>query len=93
MTRAAKTDANHTEIVAALRQVGATVQSLAAVGQGVPDLMVAFRSNLHLLEIKDGTLPPSHRRLTPEQERWHSTWGSPVKVVKDVWEALEAIGA
>lgn len=38
--RAARTDANHTDVVGALRDVGTSVSSLAAVGHGVPDLVV-----------------------------------------------------
>lgn len=40
MRRAARVDANHAEIVAALRDRGCLVQSLAALGHGVPDLLV-----------------------------------------------------
>ena len=43
MRRAARTDSNHEEIVKALRAVGATVQSLAGVGHGVPDLLVGYQ--------------------------------------------------
>jgi hypothetical protein len=40
MRRAAKIDANQPQIVEALRKAGATVHSLAAVGNGIPDLLV-----------------------------------------------------
>ena len=94
MRRAARTDANHGEIVSALRKAGARVQSLAAVGGGVPDLLVGIRSDLYLLECKDGSKPPSARGLTDEQKLWHAAWsGSPVYVVKCVDEALQAVGA
>jgi hypothetical protein len=93
MRKHGRTDSNQTAVVDALRKVGASVQSLAAVGGGVPDLLVCFRGQLCLLEVKDGTLPPSARRLTPDQERWHAAWGGPVRVVNDAWEALRAIGA
>ncbi|HJP47915.1 hypothetical protein [Acinetobacter venetianus] len=43
MRRAAKIDANQTEIVKALRKFGASVQSLASTGKGCPDLLVGFR--------------------------------------------------
>ena len=43
MRRAARIDRNQPEIVKALRQVGAHVTSLAAVGDGVPDLLVGFQ--------------------------------------------------
>jgi hypothetical protein len=93
MRRAAKTDRNQTEIVAALRKVGATVQSLAAVGDGVPDLLVGFRRETYLLEVKDGKKPPSARELTPDQVRWHTEWfGGFCVVVNSAGEALTAIG-
>jgi hypothetical protein len=63
MRRAAKVDANQTEIVQALRQIGAVVQSLAAVGNGCPDLLVGYRNRLFLLELKDGNKPPSAQKL------------------------------
>lgn len=94
MRRAAKIDANQNEIVEALRAVGATVQSLAACGNGVPDLLVGFRRGTWLLEVKDGHKPPSARELTPDQVRWHCDWtGCPCSVVNSVEEALAFIGA
>lgn len=91
--RAAKVDRNQPEIVAALRKVGAFVQSLAAVGQGVPDLLVGFRGETVLIEVKDGAKPASSRQLTDDQVKWHAAWpGGRCVVVKDVPEALAAIG-
>lgn len=90
--RAAKVDGNHREIVAALQAAGCSVQSLAMVGGGVPDLLV-YRPGLgHLLiEVKDGAKSPSRRKLTEAQERWHAAWKGPVHVVTDVDSALEAV--
>ena len=90
--RVAKVDANQSEIVAALREVGATVQSLAAIGKGCPDLLVGWRGNNYVIEIKDGRQPPSHRRLTPDQVDWHDTWNGRVHVVAGVTEALKLLG-
>jgi hypothetical protein len=92
MRRAARTDANQGAIVDALRAVGATVTILSEVGQGVPDLLVGYRGLNLLLEVKDGSKPPSKRLLTPEQERWHAEWLGHAAVVKSVNEALAAIG-
>ena len=92
MRRAAKVDANQSQIVAALRDVGASVQPLHAVGQGCPDLLVGFRGQCFTLECKDGSLPPSARKLTEAQKWWHMNWRGHVVVVKSVDEALEAIG-
>jgi hypothetical protein len=91
--RAAKTDANQAEIVATLRMVGATVQPLHAVGGGVPDLLVGFRGQTYLIEVKDGRKPPSERRLTPDQVKWHGEWRGQVAVAEWPEDALSTIGA
>jgi hypothetical protein len=93
MRRAAKVDRNQDEIVSALRAAGAIVQSLAAIGKGVPDLLVSFRGNLFLLEVKDGSKPPSGQKLTEAQKTWHQAWGALVEVVNSPEAALRAIGA
>jgi len=86
--RAARTDANHAVTVGALRACGCEVQSLAAVGGGVPDLLVYHRptGRILLVEVKDGSKPPSARRLTPDQVEWHSRW--PVSVIETVEQAV-----
>lgn len=89
--RAAKVDANQTEIVKALRQVGASVQSLASTGKGCPDLLVGIRGLNFLIEVKDGAKPKSDRKLTPDQVVWHQTWRGRVYVVESVEQALEVI--
>ena len=89
--RAAKTDANQAAIVAALRAAGATVESLHRVGGGVPDLLVGYMGRNLLLEVKDGSKPPSARTLTPDQVRWHAAWKCDVYVVESVAEALAVL--
>ncbi|QBM33857.1 hypothetical protein [Acinetobacter baumannii] len=91
MRRAAKIDANQNEIVKALRQVGASVQSLASTGKGCPDLLVGFRGVNWLLEIKDGQKVKSARKLTPDQIEWHESWRGKVFVVESTDEALQVI--
>lgn len=92
MRRAARTDANQAEIVAALRAVGAVVQDLSRVGEGCPDLLVSHGGRMALLEVKDGRKPPSARQLTPAQVAWHRAWRAKVWVVSSVEEALSALG-
>lgn len=104
MRRAPRLDANQPEIVRALRAAGCSVQSLAALGDGVPDLLVGWLGRNYLLEVKDGSLPPSRRRLTDDEERWHVQWigdwdeerrcfqGGQVCVVETVEDAFRAIG-
>lgn len=87
MRRAAKIDANQEQVVSALRAAGATVQSLAAVGKGVPDLLVGYQGKTVLMEVKDGKKPPSARELTEDQLKWHGAWRGGTLAVVDGPEA------
>ncbi len=68
--RAAKVDANQPEIVRAFRDLGATVTHLHAVGHGCPDLLIGYKGRFGVAEVKDGTKPPSARKLTAAQIAW-----------------------
>jgi len=93
MRRAARIDGNQTEIVQALRRVGASVSITSMVGSGFPDIVVGFRGVNWLVEIKDGSKPPSRRKLTGDEQTFFDTWHGQVNVVKNTDEALELIGA
>lgn len=86
-----RTDANQEAIVRALRSAGMCVQSLAAMGGGVPDLLVGWRSHNFLLEVKDGNKPPSARALTVAEQNWHDQWGGSVVTVCTPDDAVGAI--
>lgn len=91
--RAARVDANQTEIVEALRAVGCAVLSLAAIGKGVPDLLVWRRGlGYVLIEVKDGNKAPSRQALTDDQARFHDEWPGPVIIANSVSAALRAVG-
>ena len=92
MRRAARVDANQTEIVSALRKVGATVQPLHAVGLGCPDLLVGYRGINYLIEVKDGDKPPSKRKLTEDQIEWHKNWRGQKAIAENTNQALQVIG-
>lgn len=91
MRRRARTDSNHAEIVEALRRAGCTVQSLAAIGDGTPDLLVGYDGRNLLVEVKDGAKSPSRRRLTPDERTWHAAWAGQVAVASTIDEALAVI--
>lgn len=82
-----RVDANQADIVRALRQIGATVQTLHEVGRGVPDLLVGYDYRDFLLEVKapDG-------RLTDDELLWQHKWKGQVAIVRTVDEAMQAIG-
>jgi Holliday junction resolvase len=89
--RAARRDDNHADIVRALRKVGCNVLDLGAVGNGCPDLLVSFAGVLSLLEVKDGSKPPSARKLTDDQKLFHAVWAeSRLAVVTTPEEAVRA---
>lgn len=83
---ARRVDGNQTAIVRALRSCGCTVQSLARLGDGVPDLLVACHGRNHLIEIK---VPGE--TLTPREHAWHLAWPVPVWIVTSVDEALQVL--
>lgn len=83
---AGRVDANHTQIVAALRKAGVRVLSLASVGAGCPDLLCSFRHCNVLLEIK---VPGE--KLNKVQEEFHATWPGALKVVTTPEEAIAAV--
>lgn len=94
--RFARVDDNQKSIVAALRKMGASVLHLHTIGAGCPDILVGIKgknSRLHnlLVEIKDGSKPPSARKLTPDEEKFHAAWRGQVAIVNSVDEAIAFI--
>lgn len=92
MRRRARTDANQHAIVRDLRAVGCSVQSLAAVGDGCPDILVGRNGACYVMEIKDGSKPPSERRLTPAEQEWHDNWRGQKAIVTSSEEAFRVVG-
>jgi len=95
-TYARKVDSNQRAIVDALRAVGVLVEPrLARVGEGVPDLLCGYHGETWLLEVKDGSKPPSARKLTPQETEWHRAWneggGGRVEVVHSPEEAVRVV--
>lgn len=87
MRRAARRDDNEKEIIAAMREAGAYVK--AVNDEGLFDLLVSYRGETMLIEVKDGAKPPSARRLTEAEQKFHDEWpGSNLYIVNSVEEAL-----
>jgi hypothetical protein len=85
MRRAARIDANSTQVVTALRAAGAYVWII-----GLPvDLLVGYKGHTFLVEIKDGP----KKRLTALQEAFFAKWAGGTLVRVDGPEAsLRMIG-
>jgi hypothetical protein len=82
----ARRDSNESAIIEALRSVGASVQQLSA--KGCPDLLVGFRGENYLLEVKT-----VKGKLTEDEDLWFFDWHGQAQIVRTVEDALEAIGA
>jgi len=92
--RAAKVDGNQAAIVSALRAAGCSVQSLAEVGAGCPDILVGWGGPdgyVAVMEIKDPTVPKLDQQFTPRQKQWHSLWLGPAYLVRSADEALAIV--
>lgn len=88
MRRAAKVDLNQDSIRNALEAAGCTVQSMAMIGQGCPDLLISRAGKWHVLECKQG-----RGKLNDAQWRWQRSHNAPVHTVRTIDEALQAVGA
>ena len=84
----AKVDRNQGEIVAGLRDVGASVVLLHRVGQGCPDLAVGYRGFTYFLEVK---YPGGS--LTADEADFFANWKGNAAVVYSIDDALRVIGA
>lgn len=88
MRRYGKVDANQAEIVSKLRGIpGIGVSSIAPMGGGIPDLLVGWRRQNWLFEIKqhNGT-------LTTLESRWIFQWPGQVAVVRSFNDVIEIMG-
>ena len=88
MTYAKRVDVNQNEIVLALRAVGVEVFISSGIGHGFPDLVCDFYGKLLLIEVKDGSKPPSKRKLTRAEDDFYGKWHLHMSIVGSVSEAL-----
>lgn len=83
-------DGNHRTVVDAFRRAGCSVLVLSTSVAGAPDLLAGCAGRSFLVEVKDGSKPPSRRKLRDSQVEFAASWrGSPVHVVKSAEEAFE----
>ena len=82
-----RVDSNQAYIVEGLRAMGASVTDLHAVGKGCPDILVGYRGNTYILEIKG-----LEGRLTRPEAAWAASWtGGHYAVVRTLDQAIDVI--
>jgi hypothetical protein len=88
-----KVDANHSKVVEEFRKAmpEATVFDAAGSGNGFPDLVVGWKRQNFLIEVKDPAKPPSGRKLTPAQEKLHLKWQGQIDVCHSAAEICAVI--
>lgn len=92
MRRNARKDANQDEIVKFARSIGAKVAITHQLGGGFPDIVVGYHEFNYMIEIKDGSQPPSKRKLTDDEEQFHSEWKGQIDIVKNTDELQCLLG-
>ncbi len=73
MRRASRKDRNHDELVRHAEALGMSVLELYQL-PGALDLLVGYCGRDCLCEVKDGTRPPSDRKLTPAERDLCQRW-------------------
>jgi Holliday junction resolvase len=91
MRYANRIDDNQRDIVKALREYGAVVRIISQ-GDGIPDLLVAYKGFTILMEVKDGNKPPSARKLTEAEQKFFDEWtGGMLVIVNSVEESVATL--
>jgi hypothetical protein len=87
-----KVDANHKDLMTKLRLIpGISVASTHTIGKGFPDIVIGYKGLNYLVEIKDGTKPPSQRKLTQDEVSFHSNWNGQVQICNNFYEVLKML--
>lgn len=91
MRKHGRVDANQAAIVRDLRQAGCSVAITSDLGEGYPDILVGLRGVNVLAEIKDPNQPPSKRKLTEDERRFHELWRGQICVIESAEDLLSAL--
>ena len=94
MRRAARTDANHKQIVDALKAYGVSVIDTSKLGAGYPDLTLGHAEQTLLMEVKNPATAYGRKGLNQNQKTWREKWnGGAYCVVDSIEAAIRAVKA
>lgn len=86
--RAAKADANQSEIVKAFRNLGWYVLIVSQL-KNCCDIFVSKDGRTIAVEIKDGSKAPSQRKLSEGEQKFKDEWKGEWMLVESVEDVLE----
>jgi hypothetical protein len=92
MRRIARTDDNQQLIVKQLRQLGCSVAITSMIGKGFPDLVIGWRGENFLIELKDGSKTESKKKLTEDEHKFFNDWYGQVDKCESLEEICKVIG-
>jgi len=87
----ARKDNNHTDIVGTFRACGCSVLDTSQLGKGAPDLIIGYQGKSVLVEVKDGSKPPSQRKLTVDEYEFQQTWRGRYEIIASVDDAINLL--
>jgi Holliday junction resolvase len=87
MRRAAKVDANQPEIVDCFRKFGWSVLIISQL-KNCCDIIVSKNGRTVAVEIKDGSKPPSQRKLTEGEEKFRQDWQGEYAIVESIDDVI-----
>ena len=93
MRTIAKVDKNHKQIVQTFRQMGAVVINTHQLKNAF-DCLVFFQCKIFAVEIKDGSQPPSKRRLSEGEAKCRTaieSTGNQYHIIESVDQAIELL--
>lgn len=91
MRRRGRTDSNQVMIVEAFRNFGAEVTVTSNVGEGFVDIVVSYRGEWFMIEIKDGDKCKSAQKLTPEEIAWHKKQKAVVYIIATAQDVINLL--
>lgn len=65
-----KKDANHNDVVAAMREVNDSVRDTSSLGRGMPDGLIWINGGWQLFDIKNPKTGYGRRGLNKTQKKW-----------------------
>ena len=91
MFRAARKDANHKEIADTFKKCGWSVLDVSQL-KNCCDIIVSKSKRTITVEIKDGSKPPSQRRLTEGEIKFRNNWQGEYALIKSSEDVLKLNG-